>query len=82
MVLNTRQGANGAMRGIFDAVYNGSVYNVLFRHYRFLTAKEVWTVSYWLWKYVFRYLNAAVGIGFLCGTDTLARAAGQVKREH
>ena len=38
----------------------------------------------WLWRYVFRYLcvNAAVGIGFSCGADTLARAAGQVKREH
>ena len=33
---------------------------------------------------VFHYLcvNAAVGIGFSCGIDTLARAAGQVEREH
>ena len=38
----------------------------------------------WLWRYVFRYVcvNAAVGIGFSCDADTLARAAGQVKREH
>ena len=38
----------------------------------------------WLWRYGFRYLcvNAAVGIGISCSADTLARAAGQVKREH
>ena len=34
------------MRCIFDAVYNGAVYNVLFMRYRFLMAKEVWTASH------------------------------------
>ena len=28
------------MRGIFDAVYNGAVYNVLFMRYRFLTQRR------------------------------------------
>ena len=80
--------ANGAMRGIFDAVYNGAVYNVLFMRYRFLTAKEVWTASQSL-LVIYLCVNAAVGIGFSCGTDTLScgtdtldRVAGQVKREH
>ena len=34
------------MQGIFDAVYNGALYKVLFMRYRFLTAKEVWTASH------------------------------------
>ena len=38
-------GCKCAMRGIFDAVYNGAVYNLLFMRYRFLTAKDVWTAS-------------------------------------
>ena len=42
MVLNTSLDANGAMRGIFDAVYNDAVYNI-FTRYRFLMAKELWT---------------------------------------
>ena len=69
------------MQGIFDAVYKGAVYNVLFTHYRFLTAKEVWTASRRVLS-IYLCVNASVGIGFSCGTDTLARAAGQVKREH
>ena len=76
------------MRGIFNAVYNSAVYNVFFTRYRFLTAKEVWTTSRSLLA-IYLCVNAAVGIGFSCGTDTilscgndtLARAAGQAKRE-
>ena len=69
------------MRGIFDTVYNGAVYNVLFTRYRFLTAKEVWRASRRVLA-IYLCINASVGIGFSCGTDMLARAAGQVKREH
>ena len=62
-------------------ILKGAVYNVLFRLYRFLTAKEVWTASRRVLS-IYLCVNAAVGIGFSCDTDTLARAAGQVKREH
>ena len=69
------------MRGILDAVYNNAVYNV-FMCYRFLTAKEVWTASRRLLAMEINFSLSTVGIGFSCGTDTLARAAGQVEREH
>ena len=74
------------MRGIFDA-FTTMLFTInVFTRYRFLTAKEVWTAARILLAMEIRFcylcVNAAVGIGFSCGTDTLARAAGQVEREH